>query len=277
MLVCGNHLRKTMIKLIKYLVYRYSHIATVFDDYKMTWEKAILKSSGYHNQIILNKVLKSTSRSIKDNSMFERDSVLIEKDSLEYSYPLLFAIQLSLLQNKGELRLLDYGGALGSTYFQYRSFFPNKSKVEWSIVEQINFVRAGIDLNPDEDIFFYDDLNKCLQNKNPSLALFSSSLQYLENPFGILDQISESNVQTLVIDRVPIFVNDPSCLSVQYVPDWIYSSRISYPSHIFNLKEISNFLKEKWNPISEFRSLGSDSITSTGKTVHWGGSVYVRK
>jgi putative methyltransferase (TIGR04325 family) len=266
-----------LIKLIKYFIYRYSHIATVFDDYRLTWDKALLKSSGYQNQSILNKVLESTSYSIKDNSMIERDSVLIEKDSVEYSYPLLFAFQLSLIENKDTLRIIDYGGALGSTYFQYKPFFPPDTKIEWSIIEQSNFVEAGIKLNPHKDIYFYENLSQCLQNRNPSLALFSSSLQYLKNPFDILNQISESSVQTLVIDRVPIFVNDSSCLSVQYVPDWIYNSRISYPSHIFNLKEISNFLKDKWNLISEFRSLGSDSITSTGKTVQWGGAVYVRK
>jgi len=64
---------------------------------------------------------------------------------------------------------------------------------------------------------------------------------------------------------------------VQYVPDWIYGSRVSYPAHIFNLKDLSASLNMNWKSISEFKSLGGDSITRTGKTVSWGGSIYLRK
>jgi putative methyltransferase (TIGR04325 family) len=260
-----------------YLIHRFLRTATVFDDCVMNWKEATSKSTGYSDSIILEKVAKSFSESITSGNLIERDSVVLNLKDSEYSYPLLFALQYSANFNKNNLKVLDYGGSLGSTYRQYKLFLKNFEKIEWSIIEQTHFVKKGVELNYSEDITFFNTLEDCLIERKPSLALFSSSLQYLEDPFKVLNQISESSVKVLVLDRVPIYTNHPHSVSVQYVPDWIYNSRVSYPSHIFNLKEMSTFLNKNWKSISEFKSLGGDSITRTGKMVSWGGSVYLRR
>ena len=262
---------------LRYLIYRYLHTATVFDDNKMTWEKSNARSSGYSDRTILNKVAKSFSESITSWRLIERDSVVLNLEEAEYSYPLLFALQYSANFDKNNLRVLDYGGSLGSTYRQYKPFLKNFETIEWSIIEQSHFVKKGQEFNFSKNLSFFETLEDCLVNNKPNLALFSSSLQYLEDPFEILNQVSESNIQILVLDRIPIYTSYPHSVSVQYVPDWIYGSRVSYPSHIFNLKDLSALLNKNWKSLSEFKSLGGDSITRTGKTVSWGGSIYLRK
>ena len=41
-----------------------------------------------------------------------------------------------LLQNiinyNNELRIIDFGGSLGSTYFSSKTFFPKKINIKWS-------------------------------------------------------------------------------------------------------------------------------------------------
>jgi putative methyltransferase (TIGR04325 family) len=176
----------------------------VFDDNKMTWEKSNARSSGYSDRTILNKVAKSFSESITSWRLIERDSVVLNLEEAEYSYPLLFALQYSANFDKNNLRVLDYGGSLGSTYRQYKPFLKNFETIEWSIIEQSHFVKKGQEFNFSKNLSFFETLEDCLVNNKPNLALFSSSLQYLEDPFEILNQVSESNIQILVLDRIPI-------------------------------------------------------------------------
>jgi putative methyltransferase (TIGR04325 family) len=265
------------LKLGLYLIHRFLRTATVFDDCVTTWGEATTKSTGYSDSIILEKVTTAFSESIASGKLIERDSVVLNLEDAEHSYPLLFALQYSANLNKNNLKVLDYGGSLGSTYRQYESFLKNFESIKWSIIEQSHFVKKGREFNFSDNLSFFETLQDCLVDNKPNLALFSSSLQYLEDPFEILNQVSESNIQILVLDRIPIYTSHPHSVSVQYVPDWIYGSRVSYPSHIFNLKDLSTLLNKNWKSISEFKSLGGDSITRTGKTVSWGGSIYLRK
>ena len=79
---------------------------------------------------------------------------------------------------------------------------------------------------------------------NINTALFSSSLQYLSEPYKILNKIiSLPNIKYIILDLVGIlsgFENDR--ITIQKVSKKIYDS--SYPCWFFNEKNLINFFQK---------------------------------
>ena len=103
--------------------------------------------------------------------------------------------------NRGVLNVLDFGGALGSSYFQNRKFLVGLPRVSWNVVEQPHFVDAGRVYIQDETLRFYKDLDECLIQTSPNVIILSSVLQYIQNPFGLLQTLCSLGAETLIIDR----------------------------------------------------------------------------
>ena len=55
------------------------------------------------------------------DAVFERDSVIFDK--IHYSFPLLSALSLTALNHNSTLNVLDFGGSLGSAYFQNKNLY----------------------------------------------------------------------------------------------------------------------------------------------------------
>jgi putative methyltransferase (TIGR04325 family) len=106
----------------------------------------------------------------------------------------------------------------------------------------------------------------------PNVALFSSVLQYLDDPFAILDQLEQSSVSTLIIDRTPFCDAVQDQFFVQHVPKSIYPA--SYPIRVFSRRLFDLILAENWIELESFGSV--DNIPSR-INVKWEGRIYVRR
>src|ERR1700686_2222088 len=82
------------------------------------WADAKAASSGYVSDIILEKVKISLQKVKNGEAQFERDSVLFDK--IEYSWPLLAGLLWVASREGNRLNLVDFGGSLGSSYYQNR-------------------------------------------------------------------------------------------------------------------------------------------------------------
>ena len=51
-------------------------------------------------------------------------------------YPLLAALLRVAAANNGRLSILDFGGSLGSSYFQSRAFLSPCAELRWNVIEQ---------------------------------------------------------------------------------------------------------------------------------------------
>ena len=98
-----------------------------------SWNEAKQKCSGYESQIILDKVKQSSLKVKEGLAAYERDSVIYSK--VQYSFPLLSGLMWIAARNNGKLNVLDYGGSLGSSYFQNKRFLDSISGIHWCIVE----------------------------------------------------------------------------------------------------------------------------------------------
>lgn len=220
-----------------------------------SWEAAAARCTGYVSEEILAKVLDATLKIKRGESAFERDSVLF--DDIEYAWPILAGLMWVAARNSGSLNVLDFGGALGSSYFQNRKFLQSLHKVRWNVVEQPHFVAAGQKHVQDEQLRFYKTIEECLTENQPNVILLSGVLQYLPKPFDILEKLAAIKADTLLIDRTSYSPTARHLIKLQHVPENIYKA--TYPCHVFNEDRICQVvmdrgyqLTEKFGSLDEF-------------------------
>jgi putative methyltransferase (TIGR04325 family) len=159
---------------------------------------------------------------------YERDSVLF--DEIQYSFPALAALLYIASRNGNKLTVVDFGGALGSSYFQNRGMLAHLA-LSWNVVEQSHFVSVGKAEFADGRLHFFSDLEECLASQATDVVLLSSVLQYIEDPFALLAKLAKWRVPFVLIDRTPILDTGIERIVVQTVPPQIYSA--SYPCRLF--------------------------------------------
>ena len=160
--------------------------------------------------------------------------------------------------NDYRLNLLDFGGSLGSSYYQNRFFLESLKEITWNIVEQPTVAECGRKNFADEHLKFYGKIDEYLAENLPMVALFSASLQYLSEPYKTLDRLFQKKIKFILIDR--LVVNDHrDLITVQNVDPVIYKA--SYPLWIFKEKNILDyFIKNNYDLVADFDSLGGDFI-----------------
>lgn len=224
-----------------------------------SWEEARRASTGYDSKLILNKVKNSLLKVKNGEAVYERDSVLF--DEILYSWPILAGLMWIAAQSKGELNVLDYGGSLGSTYFQNRKFLQALPKVRWNIIEQNHFVDVGKKHFEDDIIKFFYDIESCLKQCSPNAILFLSVIQYLKKPYSLLKRVKAMNFEFILFDRTSFVLNGRDRLTVQKVPSEIYSA--SYPCWFFDKKKFYAFFRDKYSVAATFDSSDKANIPST--------------
>lgn len=236
--------------LLRQLLKLYRRSSIRFEGPFVTWEEAANKSTGYCGQQILDKVLAATIMVKNGEAAYERDSVVF--DEVQHSWPIISGLMWAGARCDGRLSVLDFGGALGSSYFQNRQFFEGMLDISWSVVEQLHFVQAGRKYIQNDHLRFYETIDACVKAEMPNVVLLSSVLQYLEKPYEILKKLLESDASLIIIDRTPYWVKCSDALTIQHVPPQIYPA--SYPMHIFSEKHLLERIGCEWSSMAEFLS-----------------------
>ena len=237
-----------------------------------SWAQAIDDSGGYNDETILNRVKDATLQVRHGQAVYERDSVLFNKK--QYSWGLLAALQASAIQG-GELSILDFGGSLGSTYYQNRDFLKS-IKFIWHIVEQPHFVDAGKKHFKDDQLDFFYTVEESVKADQPNVLLLSSVLQYLADPFQWIDKMLALNIDNIIIDRTSFISGDTARITVQTVPEEIYKA--SYPCWFFHETAFLNTFTDRYDLIADFNSYADSSrMSEDGEHMYWKGYFLKRK
>jgi len=195
-----------------------------------SWSEAKCAAGGYDSPAILDRVRAAALKVKRGEAVFERDSVCFYHE--EYRWPALACLLRVAAEQGGELRVLDFGGSLGSFYFQHRKHFVGLREVRWAVVEQPHFVQCGNKEFADDVLVFYETIEDCLSAGRIDVIFLSSVLQYLPAPYGWLRIFSETGIPYLLLDRTPFIDQDRDRLTVQHVPPEIYPA--SYPAWFFS-------------------------------------------
>ncbi|UCG28694.1 MAG: methyltransferase, TIGR04325 family [Bacteroidales bacterium] len=227
----------------------------------ISWEEAERDSDGYGSDSILQKVKEATEKVRDGTAAYERDSVLF--DEIQYSYPFLATLMFVAAKNKGKLNVLDFGGSLGSSYYQHLRFLQHLDDFHWNIVEQPHFVKEGLHSFETDHLHFFYTIKDCIKKCNINLALFSGVLQYLKEPYKILDEVFDHQIEYILIDRTPFQKKGKDRITIQKVPKWIYEA--SYPCWFFNEQNFKDKMESGYEMIYEFEALDRARIPSKFK------------
>ena len=195
-----------------------------------TWAEAEKAAGGYDLPAILERVREAALKVKRGEAVFERDSVCFYRE--EYRWPTLSCLLRIAAMNGGCLRVLDFGGSLGSFWFQHRKLLGGLREVRWAVVEQPHYVECGREEFQDDILSFHASVEDCLRDGPVDVILLSSALQYLPEPYGWLERFADSGVRWLLLDRTPFIEQDRDRLTVQHVPPSIYPA--SYPAWFFS-------------------------------------------
>ncbi len=223
-------------------------------DYQ-TWEEAQNDATGYDTDKILQTVKASLLKVKSGEAVYERDSVIFEE--IQYSWQLLTGLMFCSAKMGGVLKVVDFGGSLGSTYYQNKKFLDRLDDVSWSIVEQKHFVDVGKEEFEDDRLKFFYSVNECIKKEKSNILLLSSVLQYIEKPYELLDDILKNDLKYILIDRTPFSkVNEK--ITLQIVPPNIYEA--SYVCRIFDETKLIQYLKNKnYELLEDFDTLDGES------------------
>jgi len=228
-------------------------VSGFFGDYP-SWESAVKDSSGYDSDVILEKVRNAVLKVKNGEAAYERDSVTFDKS--EYSWPLVSCLLRIAAREGGKLGLIDFGGSLGSTYFQNVGFLRDLAELKWNVVEQKKFVECGREMFENDHLRFFYDIDESLRKSASDVILLSSVIQYVEAPYSLLDEIKKKRFKYILFDRTPFFLDAPDRILVQRVSPSIYEA--SYPTWIFNYEKFMDFFAGDYELITDFD--GADRI-----------------
>lgn len=216
-----------------------------------TWAEAAHAGTAYSAAEILSRVEHAALQVERGEAAFERDSVAFP--TMDWPFPLLAALLRAALRAGGRLNVLDFGGSLGSTYRQCREFLGVVTSLRWSVVEQSHYVqrgRAGFQTN---ELRFHGNLDEAAREAAPDVVLASGVLQYLEDPYGVLDQLCALGARTIVIDRTPWGEGPDDIITLQVVPPEIFPARL--PFRIFGRERLTSRLSSRYETVAEFQAV----------------------
>jgi putative methyltransferase (TIGR04325 family) len=198
-----------------------------------TWGEASAQAEGYDAQQIFEKTRDATLKVVRGEAAFERDSVTFEQPQ----YPLFLTSSLLYvgMACRGQVSILDFGGALGSSYFQTRTFTSSFRRLRWSVVEQAHYVEYGRNDLQTEVLRFHPTIEQCVRTEKPNLAILSGVLSWIENPYAIIEEIVRHRLDYVIVDRQPLLraaEGAPEPATVVTVPEQIYGG--SYPMWLLN-------------------------------------------
>ncbi len=244
-----------------------------FNSY-VTWQDSKNECTGYEEASILAKVKESLLKIKNGEAVYERDSVIFKEK--QYSEELLSALLDIAKKNNQTLNVLDFGGSLGSTYYQNKSRLSELKSLKWNIVEQAHFVKEGKETFADNELNFYYTIQECLAENEVNVVILSGVLQCIEHSSELITEIKGKKIPNIIVDRTALIRGDKGRISKQVVPEWIYKA--SYPIHFFNEIALVNQFTKEYNLVADFDSFcDADYTMADGAMCYWKGFYFALK
>jgi putative methyltransferase (TIGR04325 family) len=206
-----------------------------------SFDDALKHCKGYAAEEVFKKTCETALKVQRGDFVFERDSVGFTK--AHYSFAAVAALQNIATKNNNELELTDFGGSLGSSYFQHKIFFSSLKKLQWRVVELPNIIDFGKANLQDDHLFFYHTLAEAEAQQKSTVLFSSSTLQSVPNPFEWMDEFIKRDYPYILLDRIAFVKRDTHQVTVQYTHEMIYEA--SYPAWFFNEQLFVQYFLER--------------------------------
>lgn len=198
-----------------------------------SWRDAVANSDGWDAPAILEKTL-DLSLKMRD-ALIEFQQDLVEYGRIRYSETILAFLAMASGMNGGKLEIVDFGGSLGTNFAQNKKIlrpFTDDGKCKWNIVERPPTVDLGRKHFEDQNLQFFATLDelKVQRDQLPTSFLFSGSLQYIDEPFALLDRIIDDGMNLIAFDRLLVSPKAQHEIFIQHhraaYPTWCFSRNL---------------------------------------------------
>ncbi len=212
------------------------------------WAAAEAASGGYDREEIVARVLAATRRVRAGEAAFERDGVCFAEPVPE---PGLRAA-LQAVAAAGPLRVLDFGGALGTTYWRHRAALAGVDGLRWDVVEQGRWIAHGPEVAAGTPLRFFATVAEAEAVCAHDVLLASTVVQYLPDPGAAIGDWMARGFPWLLFNNLPLHRGRRDRIAVQRVPPSIYPA--SYPVWFFNRERFLERFAGRYDVVSEFAS-----------------------
>jgi putative methyltransferase (TIGR04325 family) len=224
-------------------------ISTPTPHYFSNWQTAECQCDGYATAPVLESIVKASKAVSQGDALYERDGVIYHQ--FDENKHLLSALK-HIYAEKGQFQVLDYGGALGSFYRQHCWFLGNFNDFTWCVVDQNNFVETGKRLFENNKLKFEPTLVDAFLKHQPNIAVISNSLQRVERPFEVLDDLAKLDIPYLFIEQAPIIEATEDRITQSFFP--AKKCKASYPSWVFSEVKFKEKLGQYYRILDEFEA-----------------------
>jgi putative methyltransferase (TIGR04325 family) len=242
-----------------WVLHRLRGDATVFEGDFASWADAERRTDGYDAAAILERTRQAVLKAKDDPEVFERDSVILPK--AEYSFPVLAALLWLALRRDSRLDVVDFGGSLGSSFFQLRPFLKDIPNLRWAVVEQPHYVECGKVEFAGNGLSFHTTIEDALCDLRPDVLLISSVFQYLPAPHLALRQMITHGFTYLLLDRTAFHTGARDRLTIQKNPASIYPA--SYPAWFFSEESFCDTFREDYRVVFDFPGVDRALVAGT--------------
>ncbi|HVU32607.1 MAG TPA: methyltransferase, TIGR04325 family [Opitutaceae bacterium] len=198
------------------------------------WAAARAASAGYDTPAELERYAAAARRAEACPGAWDRDGVVFETPASHA--PLLAALAEAARRHPTGFDVIDFGGALGSTWRQHRSALAACRVRRWWVVEQPAWVEAGRREFAHDGLDFAATLAEASRRPASEVLLLSSVLPYLEAPHALIDDVIRRPFSALIIDRTPFWRGGRDRLTVQHTPPQYGGG--SYPCWVFDRERL---------------------------------------
>jgi len=194
-----------------------------------SWIAAKRDAVGYGQPAILEAIRTSALAVKEGRAVYEKDSIAHAKPA--FRWPLLACLLHAALHENASsgrpFHVLDFGGSLGSLYFQHLAFLDSMPALLWSVVELPDFVRTGNAEFADERLHYFNTIKEVAGRAPIDAAIFSGSLEYLDAPYAVLEQIAAAESRYLILDRLHLTTAAEDEIKLQHTKPPLYVAKLA--------------------------------------------------
>lgn len=212
------------------------------------WNDARAASAGYDDAAVLPRVVAAARQVRTHPGLWDRDGFVFSEPTLHE--PLVNAVRQAAMAAGGPVTVVDFGGGLGSTWWQHRAAFDG-IVAGWRVVEQPGFVAAGRKEFGDRVLSFHATLAEASEAGQPQVILLSSVLPYLEAPHALLADVVARRFSYVIVDRTPFIAGGRDQLVVQANPPKLGGD--SYPCWLFDRRGVEMHFRRDYRLMTEWR------------------------
>ncbi len=224
-------------------------ISTPTPHFYSNWQTAEKQCDGYATAPVLESIVKASRAVAQGDALYERDGVT--HHSFAENEQLIAALR-HVAEAEGRFQVLDFGGSLGSLYRQHRWFLSDFSDFVWCVVEQNSFVETGKRLFENNKLKFEPSIAEACKKYQPNVVVMSNSLQRMERPFEVLEELAKSDMPYLFIEQTPLIQAADNRITQSFFP--AKKCKSSYPTWLFAETKFKEKLSQYYQILNEFEA-----------------------